>query len=147
MSELGGVVELYEAWLTFISTAMVKRTRFDPFTNADTEQQLFDALPALTRQAALTGGTTAAIFPELVLEEGLEPWREQEETWLMGPAGGETVIDISETFDRKVRALECHRSQIGEWDVRAFMAKRLAERGAPHGYAYAESFRVIDYRR
>jgi hypothetical protein len=57
----GGLVELYEAWLTFISTAMVKRTRFDPFTNADTEQQLFDALPALTRQAAETGGTTAAV--------------------------------------------------------------------------------------
>ena len=95
----------------------------------------------------MTGGTTAAIFPELVREERLPPWREQEETWLMGPAGGETVVDISETFDRKVRALECHRSQIGEWDVRTFMAKRLAERGAPHGYAYAESFRVIDYRR
>jgi hypothetical protein len=60
-SELGGLVELYEAWLTFISTAMVKRTRFDPFTNADTEQQLFDALPALTRQAAEAGSTTAAV--------------------------------------------------------------------------------------
>ena len=60
-SDFGGLVELYEAWLTFISTAMVKRTRFDPFTNADTEQQLFDALPALTRQAAETGGTTAAV--------------------------------------------------------------------------------------
>ena len=61
VSELGGLVELYEAWLTFISTAMVKRTRFDPFTNADTEQQLFDALPALTRQAAQEGSTTAAV--------------------------------------------------------------------------------------
>jgi hypothetical protein len=61
VSESGGLVELFEAWLTFISTAMVKRTRFDPFTNADTEQQLFDALPALTRQAAETGGTLAAV--------------------------------------------------------------------------------------
>jgi hypothetical protein len=61
VSDLGGLVELYEAWLTFISTAMVKRTRFDPFTNADTEQQLFDALPALTRQAAEIGSTTAAV--------------------------------------------------------------------------------------
>jgi hypothetical protein len=61
VSELGGLVELYEAWLTFISTAMVKRTRFDPFTNADTEQQLFDALPVLTRQAAEEGSTTAAV--------------------------------------------------------------------------------------
>jgi hypothetical protein len=60
-SELGGLVQLYDAWLTFISTAMVKRTRFDPFTNADTEQQLFDALPALTRQAAEGGSTTAAV--------------------------------------------------------------------------------------
>jgi hypothetical protein len=61
ISDLGGLVELYDAWLTFISTAMVKRTRFDPFTNAETEQQLFDALPALTRQAGETGSTTAAV--------------------------------------------------------------------------------------
>jgi hypothetical protein len=61
VSDLGGLVELYDAWLTFISTAMVKRTRFDPFSNADTEQQLFDALPALTRQAGETGSTTAAV--------------------------------------------------------------------------------------
>jgi hypothetical protein len=61
MSEQGGLIELYQAWLTFMSTAMVKRTRFDPFTNAATEQQLFDALPALTREAAEKGSTTAAV--------------------------------------------------------------------------------------
>jgi FHA domain len=61
VSEQGGLIELYQAWLAFMSTAMVKRTRFDPFTNAATEQQLFDALPALTRQAAETGSTTAAV--------------------------------------------------------------------------------------
>lgn len=32
----------------------------------------------------MTGGTTAQIFPEL-LDEGLPPWRELEETWLMDP--------------------------------------------------------------
>lgn len=61
VSEASGLIELYQAWLAFISTAMVKRTRFDPFTNAQTEQQLFDALPALMRQAAETGSTTAAV--------------------------------------------------------------------------------------
>lgn len=61
VSEQGGLIELYQAWLAFMSTAMVKRTRFDPFTNAATEQQIFDALPALTRQAAETGSTTAAV--------------------------------------------------------------------------------------
>jgi hypothetical protein len=38
-------------------------------------------------------------------------------------------------------------SQVGEWDVRTFMKQRLAERGREHGYDYAESFRVISYRR
>jgi hypothetical protein len=61
VSDQGGLIELYQAWLAFISTAMVKRTRFDPFTNAVTEQQLFDALPALTLQAAESGSTTAAV--------------------------------------------------------------------------------------
>jgi hypothetical protein len=61
VSDKGGLIELYQAWLAFISTAMIKRTRFDPFTNAVTEQQLFDALPALTRQAAETGSTTAGV--------------------------------------------------------------------------------------
>jgi LmbE family N-acetylglucosaminyl deacetylase len=95
----------------------------------------------------LTGGTTAAIFPELALEERLEPWRELEETWITGPGGGPVAVDITETIERKLDALQAHVSQVGEWDVRTFMKERLAERGRPFGYAYAESFRVISYRR
>lgn len=95
----------------------------------------------------LTGGTTAAIFPELVLEERLEPWRELEETWIMGPAGGPMGVDITDTIERKLDALQAHVSQVGEWDVRTFMKERLAERGRPFGFAYGESFRVITYRR
>jgi LmbE family N-acetylglucosaminyl deacetylase len=95
----------------------------------------------------VTGGTTAAIFPELLLDEGLKPWEGLEEAWIMGPAGGPTAVDITETLDRKLKALEAHVSQVGEWDVRRFLSERLAERGRPHGYAYAETFRVISYRR
>ena len=51
VSERGGLLDLYQAWLEFISTAMVKRTRFDPLHDAVTEQQLFDAIPALVRDA------------------------------------------------------------------------------------------------
>ena len=100
-----------------------------------------------TLDVTMTSGTTAAIFPELQTEEGLPPWRELEETWLMGPAGGPTVVDVSATFERKIEALRAHASQIGEWDVAHFIGERLAERGRPHGYAYAESFRVISYLR
>ncbi|MBV9411654.1 MAG: PIG-L family deacetylase [Acidimicrobiia bacterium] len=94
----------------------------------------------------LTGGTTAAIFPELSLEEGLEPWRELEETWIFGPAGGPTAVDITTTVERKLDALQAHVSQVGEWDVRTFVKQRLADAGRPFDYEYAETFRVIARR-
>jgi hypothetical protein len=61
LGDRGGLIELYESWLKLISTAMVKRTRFDPLHVADTEQQLFDALPALLSDVAATGGATAGV--------------------------------------------------------------------------------------
>jgi hypothetical protein len=61
VSERGGLIELYEAWLDLISTAMVKRTRFDPLHDAATEQQLFDAVPGLARQVASTGSAVAVV--------------------------------------------------------------------------------------
>jgi LmbE family N-acetylglucosaminyl deacetylase len=94
----------------------------------------------------MTGGTTAQIFPEL-LDEGLPPWRELEETWLMGPSGGDRIVDVTDTIDKKIAALECHHSQTAAMNVREFMTKRLADIGHAHGYSYAEAFRVQSYRR
>lgn len=94
----------------------------------------------------VTGGSTASIFPELLTEEGLEPWKGMEEIWVMGPKGGDEVVDVSDTIDLKVAALRAHASQIGDWDVETSVKRWLAERGGPHGYAYAESFRVIRRR-
>ena len=61
LTERGGLIELYQTWLDLISRTMVKRTRFDPLHDATTEQQLFDALPALAREVAVTGNTTAVV--------------------------------------------------------------------------------------
>jgi len=115
----------------------------DRFVNHPDHRAVSTAMLDIT----MTGGTTAAIFPELETDEGLLPWRELEETWLTGSGGGAQVVDVSTTFDAKIAALKAHASQVGEWDVAAFMGPRLAEVGRPHGYAYAESFRVISYRR
>ncbi len=103
---------------------------------------------AVAIDVTITGGTTAAIFPELLTEEGLEPWQGLEDTWLMGP-GGTEVVDVTDTFERKIAALHAHASQMAQidGDVRDFLARYLAAIGAPHGYTYGESFRVLRRRR
>jgi LmbE family N-acetylglucosaminyl deacetylase len=105
------------------------------------------AVATATLDITMTGGTTAAIFPELIREDGLQPWRELEETWLMGPAGGPVVVDVTSTVDLKFEALHAHVSQTSDWDVETFIRARMAALGKYHGYEYAESFRVITYRR
>ena len=93
---------------------------------------------------SMTSGTTPGIFPEL-LDEGLEPWRGLRELWIMGPGLSPVLSDISSTIDRKVEALLCHVSQVGDKqdEVAAWLREWTAEVGAAEGYAHAESFRVI----
>ena len=93
---------------------------------------------------SMTAGTTPGHFPEL-LEEGLEPWSGLREVWIAGPAGGSTVVDISSTIDRKISALQCHGSQIGDDAAAAadWVRKATAELGKSHGYEHAESFKVL----
>jgi LmbE family N-acetylglucosaminyl deacetylase len=97
----------------------------------------------------LTGGTTAAIFPELQLEEALPPWRGLEDIWLSAAGTGSEVVDVTPYFERKLAALEAHASQLSQFpgDLRDLVARRLRAVGAPRGFTYAESFRVINRRR
>jgi LmbE family N-acetylglucosaminyl deacetylase len=92
----------------------------------------------------LTAGTTPGHFPELV-DEGLEPWRGLRELWIMGPGARPEVVDISSTIDRKIAALLCHRTQVGEDADRiaGWVREATAAAGAPHGLAHAETFQVI----
>lgn len=92
---------------------------------------------------SMTAGTTPGHFPEL-LDEGLEPWRGLREIWLPGPGVRSTGVDISSTIDRKIEALLCHESQIGDPDqVAEWLRGRHAELGERFGFDYAESFDVI----
>lgn len=93
---------------------------------------------------SMTAGTTPGHFPEL-LDEGLLPWRGLRELWVAGPAGGSRVVDISDVIERKIDALKCHGSQVGDDidEISNFVRRYTAEAGAPHGFAHAESFRVI----
>jgi LmbE family N-acetylglucosaminyl deacetylase len=83
--------------------------------------------------------------PEL-LEEGLEPYSVAE-IWMMAAPGADRVVDVTDTFDRKVAALLCHQSQVGDGQglearLREWLSAGAAAAGLGEG-RLAESFRVV----
>jgi LmbE family N-acetylglucosaminyl deacetylase len=89
--------------------------------------------------------STRPMFPEL-LDEGLEPF-EIRYLWIPTYEGeADTFIDITDTIERKIEALRCHKSQIHDWPVDEWIRRRAKERGAPRGLDYAESFRTFRLR-
>jgi LmbE family N-acetylglucosaminyl deacetylase len=98
--------------------------------------------------------TMAAVYPDArnrfahpeLLEEGLEP-HTVEEVWMMAFPTPDTWVDVTEQFDRKVAALQCHRSQVGGWEdlaeaMRQWGSQIARQGGLPEG-RLAEAFRVI----
>ncbi|MDQ2960497.1 MAG: PIG-L family deacetylase [Candidatus Dormibacteraeota bacterium] len=81
--------------------------------------------------------------PELLEKEGLEPYTVGE-VYMMAAMQGDVVIDVTDSFDRKLDALRCHASQYDDWDQ---LEKRLREWGRANAEQhelgegrYAESF-------
>ena len=61
--------------------------------------------------------------------------------WLEDP---DTIIDISDTMDLKLKALACHVSQMGDFSqVEARVRERAAQLGKSKKYAHAETFKRI----
>jgi LmbE family N-acetylglucosaminyl deacetylase len=102
------------------------------------------AVAQASLDVTLTAGTTPGHFPEL-LEEGFEPWRGLRELWIAGAGAKPVVIDISGTIDRKIDALMCHRSQVGDdrAEIERWVRERTEPEGRRAGFAYGESFQVI----
>jgi LmbE family N-acetylglucosaminyl deacetylase len=83
--------------------------------------------------------------PEL-LEEGLEPYSVAE-LWMMAAPGTNRVVDVTDTFDRKVAALLSHRSQVGDAEgldarLRQWLTAGAVAAGLAPG-RLAESFQVV----
>jgi len=98
--------------------------------------------------------TVCAVYPDArnpfahpeLLEEGLEPWSVPE-LWLMSAPEVTHVVDVTDTFDRKMAALRCHRSQIAdpaalETRVRGWLADGARRAGLPEG-RLVESYRAV----
>jgi LmbE family N-acetylglucosaminyl deacetylase len=98
--------------------------------------------------------TVCAVYPDArnpfahpeLLEEGLEPFAVPE-MWLMASAETTHVVDVTDTFDRKMAALRRHVSQVGGGEglderLRGWLSEAAARAGLPAG-RLAESFRAV----
>jgi len=92
--------------------------------------------------AVFPSAESRPIFPEL-LDEGYEPHKVAE--LYLGFSMEPTVfVDTSSTLDRKIQALACHASQLGE-EVLNMVRQWNTEGGEPFGVGAAESFRVMRF--
>ncbi|MFQ6029518.1 MAG: PIG-L deacetylase family protein [Dehalococcoidia bacterium] len=110
------------------------------------------------RDHRITGQVTLdAVFPyardhlhfqELWAEEGLEPHRTG--TMLFwGAEQANTYVDIGDTMEVKIQAIQAHRSQMSDWsdsDVVDFVRERARGAGSENGCEYAEAFRKVSFR-
>ncbi|GLZ31234.1 GlcNAc-PI de-N-acetylase [Lentzea sp. NBRC 105346] len=89
--------------------------------------------------------TLRAIYPDArnpLLHN--DPWTVPE-TWLIMSPRPDHFVDITDVFDRKILALEEHRSQVGPGVrelVRGWMAEHARQAGLPDG-RLAEAFQVV----
>jgi len=83
--------------------------------------------------------------PEL-LEEGYEPFTVPE-VWLMASPRSNRAVEITHTFDQKLRALRSHRSQVGEGEhldglLRGWNGPQAEAAGLAAG-TFAETFQSV----
>ncbi len=98
-----------------------------------------------TLRAVYPAAENRFAFPEL-MDRGLLPWPVTE-LWLMGHEDSRHAVDITDRFDRKIRALKAHASQTAhlgdglEEMIRGWNGGNAARAGLPDG-RMAELFAV-----
>lgn len=123
---------------------------------AQSPERMWDRLPASHPDHLAAGeAVVCAVYPdarnpfahpELLGDEGLEPWTVPE-LWLMATPEPTRVVDVTDTFARKMAALRCHRSQIAdpvalEERVRGWLAEGARAAGLGPD-TLVESFRAV----
>ncbi len=95
--------------------------------------------------AVFPSAGTRMIFADL-LEEGLEP-HNVKRLYVHGNEKPDTWVDIAETLETKIRALQQHVSQVDTHDVDKWMHEWAEEEGKAKGLRSAEAFRVMILQR
>lgn len=77
------------------------------------------------------------------IDQGLAPWKVAE-LYLWSTNEANQIVDISDTLERKIAALEHHASQFRHFDDTArWLRRRSEELGERTGYQAAEGFRRV----
>ncbi|NMB58744.1 MAG: hypothetical protein GYA12_06225 [Chloroflexi bacterium] len=87
-------------------------------------------------------------FPELITDEGLGP-HSVEEVWLSLTAQPNFIMDITGTFEIKLKALHEHKSQIGEPEAfdKRMRTTRRTKGSTEEDPVYEETFKRIVFRK
>jgi LmbE family N-acetylglucosaminyl deacetylase len=96
--------------------------------------------------AVFPAASNPFFFPELIKNEGLQPHKPRE-VWISLADNPNIILDVTDTWENKIRALKEHRSQIGdpkEFEQR--MRARKSDRSTEENEYYEEKFRVIKFR-
>jgi LmbE family N-acetylglucosaminyl deacetylase len=96
-------------------------------------------------EAVFPSAGTRLIFTDL-LAAGYEP-HDVKRLYIHGTEKPNTWVDITETMDTKVRALQQHASQINPEEVGKWMTEWAAEDAKDHDMKYAESYKVMVLRK
>ena len=98
-------------------------------------------------QAVYPDSRNPFAFEDLLKDEGLEPWRVKE-VWVMSTQNPDHYVDITEVFDKKMRALHAHVSQTAHNPDLEKMVREWGERNAQaNGLGdgrIAEVFKVVN---
>jgi len=98
-------------------------------------------------QAVYPDARNPFAFTDLLNDEGLKPWRVKE-VWVMGFAKPDHFVDITNTFDLKMKALHSHVSQTAHNTELENMVREWGQRNAGEaGFAegrIAEAFKIIN---
>lgn len=96
-------------------------------------------------EAVFPSAGTRLIFPDL-LAAGYEP-HDVRRLYIHGTEKSNTWVDITETMDIKIKALQQHASQVSPDEVGKWMTDWAEEEAKDRGMKYAESYRVMILRK
>lgn len=98
-------------------------------------------------QAVYPDARNPFAFTDLLNDEGLQPWRVKE-IWVSAFANPDHFVDITDTFNLKIKALQAHASQTGHNENLETMVREWGERNAAAaGFAQgriAEAFKIVN---